>query len=203
MSARSDANLRIGLALFLLALGGTIAYGSLKPLREQRYDLHWRSTTTLALGPIGRAETTSGTEQYRGAEAVRMGLGLLAFGAMLITWSVALFRPGKVLAVVSLLCLSTMMILFFPPWRLLSDPSVMALYAVLALAAVFAFALDDAARRKVGKPLCIGLIVFALIVSHYSPGLVTGAVLGFWFAVFLAVNIAVLNPPISEEARHI
>lgn len=190
------------LGVVVLALGLGLGAAGVQSLRDTSYTLRWRSGAGAELGPLSLSKDASGSETLLGADAVRMGAGLLCAGALLLTWSAGLFfLPGRPwsrahvgLSAASLLFLVAALILIFPPWRVLSSPSSAALHGVLLLAAVFAFALNDKAKAASGKWICLALVAAGILLGRSSPGWTVGVVVGIFGALALAAHVALLNP---------
>src|SRR5439155_11511402 len=119
--------------LLLASFAILFCWGGAQAIATRTYRLEWREQGGLMLGPIivgGGAKR--GVDTYQGVDAIRMGVGFLAAGAMFGIWSATVlfcgligWRPagrlqmfGQSAAAASLLCLLLLSACFFPPWQL-------------------------------------------------------------------------------------
>lgn len=200
---------RFVLGVVLLGMGAAIAFQGVHSIRARSYALPWRSVTTWDLGPFSRSVQSQGVDLYVGKEATRMGLGLVASGVLLGLWGVALLggvgrpwgRRQATLSAASLVSLSAALVLFFPPWRIFSEPSCSALYAVLFVAVLLAFAVKPELRKVLAKGLVFGILGGAIVLEQVSNarGVCSGSILGIFSAFALAIHIVLLVPGLRKD----
>ena len=193
------------LALCLL-VGVTMLYQGRRAIRDRAYDLNYTegpgSTSTTSVNSGNRS--TPSTASYVGTEAVVFGTGLVAAGAMVLTWAVGLLfgmlgRVGvrmpqwvvRLLAVVSLLALLVACLGLFPPWRITTLP----LYPVVAaLTLAVVLPIPDQARKKV---LPAVLLAFVLAGIFYLPSFPFFA--GIFVFLIALTNFALVFPSLAAR----
>ena len=193
------------LALCLL-VGVTMLYQGRRAIRDRAYELNYRegpgsySTTSVGSG----IRSTPSTASYEGTAAVVFGSGLVAAGAMVLTWAVGLLfgvlgRVGlgvpqwlvRLLAVVSLLALLVACLGLFPPWHITTLP----LYPVVAaLSLAVSLPIPDAARKKVLPGV---LIAFVLAGIFYLPSFPFFA--GIFVFLIVIANFAMVFPSLAAR----
>ncbi len=205
------APLLMGLVLMLLAAG--LIWAGAGAIRENSWDMPWRSSGGVVLGPLPIVYSSSrtGVEAYRGTAAVRVGIGLSAFGVMLGIWSLSLLwtaakprvavqsSPGAgrgllptTLTMVSLACLLAGAIAFFPPWHIGVSAAPTALYTECLLAAILlAIPLT---RHRLRRWVLPAATVAAIVAGPFSTGCSVGIILGLFFGLGFAGHVMVLLP---------
>lgn len=175
--------------LILLGLGVALVLVGAKAVREHHYAFEWRSRT-----PVSEA---NGVKTYNGGEAVLMGTGFMAFGAMLATWGAALVlsfgghsRFLRVLGWFSFACLLAAMVCIYPPWKREDIP----FFAAVVLVDAFFFTVPDAHHQSLGRiffPLLIISILGAALLN-----IDTGAsmAIGLFVALGILAHLVTLFP---------
>jgi hypothetical protein len=138
-----------------------------------------------------------------------MGAGLAAFGVMLDIWGlsalwIAALPPlswrdpdtekrrliPTMLAVVSLVCLATATVAFFPPWQIGTSASATAFHATWLLGGtLLALPVTRGAMRRWGLP---GVILSAILAGWLSLGSAVGISMALIFSLFAASHILML-----------
>ncbi len=192
----------------LLGLAGaTLLLVGAGAIEQQSYDLNWEGTSSVGLGPIDiGAAQTHGRVEYRGADGIRVGVGLVAVGSMLVDWSGLLLwvyarrRVGGRLRVLRLLlgwlsfaCLIISVVSFFPPWRL----EAASFWAVLFLGSVAPLWL---VRKRASWSAGLFVIFVALTVAagYLSIEVSVGMFLGFWATLIGYIHLLVLGPALGK-----
>jgi len=179
--------------LFLLA--GAIVWVGWDAVRQHHYAFEWRSKTS------GGAE--HGTKTFDGAEAVRMGSGLISFGAMLAIWGLALIMsftgrassPGGSgyshgLAWLSFVCLVAAMICIYPPWQAQSIPFCF----VVVLVEVFFFTVPDASHQRWARLFFPALIVAMLVATSRDVDIGASMGIGLFASIGILAHLVMLFP---------
>ena len=205
LRSRGTAIARVVMAIALLPEAILFPWAGIRAIQAQSYDMPWRSSSGLVIGPIVFfGNSASGTEQYRGAAAIQMGVGLVASGMMFGIWTLSLFwsavrrttgtwsRVHTVVAVLSLGCLASATIAFFPPSHIGTTASSTALYAVLLLTCLVLLGHASTARARWRRWFFPFLIVTALVADHFSTGAAVGISMGLLVSLFAAAHVWML-----------
>ncbi len=188
------------MSVMLLALGGGVLWVGWVAIDRQHYEMNWKAS--------GLGGTSSGVLIFDGAAAVRHGIGLTAFGAMLVTWAVGvvigLARQHSLGLIMNLLigltwlsaaCLTTASICLFPPWRI---PGI-TFWMVVALVLGFAFALPYAIRKSWRGGFFIGLIGATMACGSINPGAGAGMAIGVLVSLLILVHTILLFPKLEKK----
>ena len=205
----------IGLVcLFLFLFGTAHLYLGTEAIRSGHFDGTWRSRKDFSLGPIvGRGAEQREEVHLRDSDAVRMGVGITALGAMLIHWGLGLFLPSlstRVLGLgmnkrkvamilLSLTLLLTTAICFCPPWRIGVDASSTTFWCTIAAYStitwrMFSRTAQPVDRKSVGRFVFIATAIAALAVGHFIGVAAIGIIFGFWLFVIAGIHIYFLTP---------
>ena len=194
-----------GLGLF----GGILLFLGARTIHQRSYNLHWEATQAGQVGFLG-IETghTSGVVEYRGAEAVRAGVGFVALGAMLVDWcglllwSHARRRTGdgrglvfrRLLGWLSFGCLVAGLGSFFPPWRL----HAVGFWAVVLVGSVAPPSLLQLRRASWNGSLFIALFAATIAASYLSIALGVGMFLALIATGIGYAHLLVLVPAFAK-----
>ncbi len=175
-------------------------------IRDRQYDLSWSAGGGLDVGPVRLGSAKQGVEQYRGLAAVRVGAGMAAGGAMLMTWGLALLLPSisarllgtgfnrrkAALTVVSLACLTTTVVSFWPPWRICLDLGPTGFWGTVVFYSV-GVGLLRKTGEAVGPWLILGPVVVAIALGSFFPGLCVGFISAIFVLLFTGVHVVLLT----------
>ncbi len=204
------AQLLMGLILLLTAMA--LLWAGAGAIRKKSLDMPGRSSGGAVLLPLHLGSfSRAGVEVYRGAAAVRAGVGVSAFGVMLAIWSLPIFwtaakphRAGQIssgagrgltstaLIIMSLACLIAGTIALFPPWHVGIRAAPTALYGEWLLAGVL-FGIPSTRKRALRWALPT-VVLAAIVTSPFSTGGALGIVMGLLLGVVVAVHIVALLP---------
>jgi hypothetical protein len=197
------------MAVVLLPPAVGLPWAGAKAIREKSIDWSWRAHGGIIFAPVHFGSfSQSGVEPYRGAAAVRFGVGLVSGGVMLGIWVLA-FLYGAIrvgvcapapandigpfwvtLASASLVCLTVATVAFFPPWHFGTHVAPTALYAEwLAAAVLFTVPWTRAQARRW---FCPAIILAAVVTSWLLIGIAVGLVLGLLIGILAAAHIAAI-----------
>lgn len=177
---------RVVFGLLLAGFGGLLVYGGLRAVSERSYEF--------------RSRFRASVERVEGTEAVRLGSGLAAFGALLALWGLALLPPPAPAwtarhAAVGWLSFALLLgsaITIFPPWRLPGSPLSIGLYASALMTLVVLW--QSEALSKYSSHLILAMLLAAIALSPFQPSATAGILLGVLLAVTLAFHVGVLVP---------
>lgn len=178
--------MRVVYGLLLAAFGGALVYGGVRAVSERSYEFRSRFRSEVA--------------RVEGAEAVRLGSGLAAFGALLALWGLALLPPpaptwtARHAAVgwLSFVLLLGSALLIFPPWRLQGSPLSIGLYGAALMTLVVLW--QSEALSKYSSHLILAMLLAAVAISPFLPTAAAGILLGVLLAVTLAFIFGILVP---------
>ncbi|HEX8913171.1 MAG TPA: hypothetical protein VF796_12500 [Humisphaera sp.] len=196
------------MAVVLVVLGTAFVTGGIGDIRSRTHTTTWRSGSSVGVGPIGvTGGQSSGVERVDGTDAVLMGVGFVAFGAMFIGWAAvcvtAIFGTawrrlpeGRRFRTAVSLCavLATLQLVgllgTFPPWRWAERPSSVGLWAsLLVLAATGAGIAMRWWPPSVGGWATLGSLVWAVASGTWlGPSAGTGAFVSLFAAILLFMH---------------
>jgi hypothetical protein len=211
-SARRS-NLPVWALLFVPAvlgiLGGIQLLAGIGAIQQQSYDLNWEATRTVHLGPLAVGEEqSSGVVEYRGADGVRAGVGLVALGILLLDWSGLMIwglvwcRTGRggrrlfrhLLGWLSFACLIVSLGSFFPPWRL----HAAGFWAVALLGSVAPPLLVWTRRPSWIGGLIVTLILLTVVAGYFGIALSVSLFLALIATLIGYVHLFVLVPALGR-----
>ena len=188
------------LAMILLGQGCIIGWVGWHDVSTGHYEMSWKSHGTFG--------GSNGVIEYQGADAVRMGVGLGAFGVMLFTWGSSLVagffesRPNGLLQKLKLLLgwvsfvtLSAGCICVYPPWNLAS----LSFYAVILITFgiwICSWA-TPLAFPGLGKVVFPGLIGLSIILSNFAQDISVGILLGIFASFGVLAHLFLLFPKLG------
>ena len=196
------------MAVFTLGPAAAATWAGVEVIRARAY-YEYGNNIAAGLAPANLVRAGKVVKQYRGADAVCLGVGLTALGAMLDVWGLALaasavnprfahrdpdlggrqFIP-TLLTIVSLALLVTLTTALFPPWQIGASASATALYAEWLVAGIV---LILPVTRHTGRGLLVPMVILAaMIVGWFSPGAFLGIGAGLFIGIGLAVHILML-----------
>ncbi len=199
--------------LLLLGFGGALVFLGATAISNEAFDLQWKATRMFSFGVAGVSQSSSGVTSYRGAAAIRMGIGLASAGAMLSLWgagmAVAAFRRlelkkadrpgrfGRVLACLSLGALFVAMFCFFPVWQINS---------LIFWTEVIAVPLIVIRLYRLCRPRWIPRLFFGLILAvvltdlvGLGPGCPVAIILGIFAMIFALGHVVYLFPDFADK----
>ena len=150
---------------------------------------------------------------YRGVEALEHGVGLVAGGITFGFWSLLLlwgststtnlksqWRPIYYLVFgISLICVTTSTIGFFPPWHVPFWPSCDAFYCVIGFLLFLACQRNGARIRFYSQRGFPSLIMAGILLASIWPGALAGVIGGIFLGVAIGFHVVMLIP----KARHL
>lgn len=115
----------------LLAIGLVIVWTGKKAIQSRQYQFEWEQNETVTAAPDKISySNTHGVDQFQGASAIRIGIGLANLGALFLVWGLggiwSTLRPANaylgittryIVCFVSLLLQTTALVCLFPPWQ--------------------------------------------------------------------------------------
>jgi hypothetical protein len=150
-----------------------------------------------------------GTLAYRGTDGVRAGVGLVAFGGLLMDWSALLWwglvrywtgrgafpvMAWQLLGWLSLTCLAVSLSAFFAPWELYA----VGFWTVMVFGSL-AVALLIHKRRGWHIFLLFGvLVVLTTVVGFFHLGLSVGMGLAVMAILILYIHLLLVVPTFGE-----
>ncbi|HEY1684765.1 MAG TPA: hypothetical protein VGG19_08385 [Tepidisphaeraceae bacterium] len=150
-------------------------------IRTKHYQSEWKQNGGLEVGPIGLGDPeTHGVDRYDGMMAIRMGIGLTAFGAMFILWGLGaawaflipsswrlLPRAGMVLCIFSAILQTTALVCVLPPWQRGRGiaPALWTTTIVLIFLILLTWKFGLERRMKLWNKVLVGLGLAAICVS--------------------------------------
>lgn len=194
--------------LMLLGFGGALVLVGATAISDKSVDFRWTSRRMFSIGIAGVSQATSGVASYRGAAAIRMGIGHASAGVMLGLWgaamAVAVFRHsdkkkankpgrfGRALACLSLGALLVAMFCFFPVWQL---------NGLLFWTEVIVVPLVIMRRSRWVGFLFPGLILTALLTDlvGLGPGFPVAIILGIFTTLFVLGHVLYLFPDFADK----
>jgi len=196
---------RLILAAGFLAVAGLLVTTGMRAIRTESYRFTGQSD--------GTGDSSGGTEDLEGVDAVEHGIGLTATGVMLILWSAALLwsicgplavvpewsRAHSVLTFLSLASLITAMIGFFPPWQIGQWGSSNGMYLTLAVYAYLGTVRDRSKLKELGQQVFPALIVTGIFVGMFWAGFMAGVLVGIFVGFGLVLHILLLIPKARAE----
>ena len=197
----SSRSARLLFGVVLLGLGIAVLAVGWDAIQRRHYEMEWK-----ARGPV---RLSHGVLTFNGAAAVRIGAGLVCFGAMLATWGLALTasfmrrdsaeaagkRSSRALAWISLACLVGAAGCIFPPWEWHS----LFFYAVVLAVGILARAMPDDKKRKLGGFVLPAVIGAAMVAAVVNPGAAVSILMGFLASLALLVHILLLFPKLQDR----
>lgn len=195
------------LALFACAF----CWGGVRAIATQRQEMTWREIYGFTIGPIGLVgRGRQGVEIYRGADAVRSGVGFIASGVIFGVWAATVLccgvigrqtsgKPGMIgqlATALSLLCLLLLSVCFFPPWQLWA----IWFWAELLVWAAFIVASARIPRvRDYGPWLGIGTVATAMVLGMLAvPGAFVGLALALFAFMIGFAHVLYLSPRLNS-----
>lgn len=199
--------------LLLLGFGGVLVSVGATAISSKAFDLHWQATRMFSFGGGGASQSSSGVASYRGAAAIRMGIGFASGGAMLSLWgagmAVAVFRRpelkkanrpgqfGRALACVSLGALFVAMFCFFPVWQV----NGLVFWTEVIAVPLIILRLNRLHRPRWAGRLFLGLILAAFLsdLVGLGPGCPVAIVLGMFAMLFALGHVLYLYPDFGDQ----
>lgn len=211
-SVRATVLVQVCLAAVLGMIGVPLFLVGANAVQTQTYNLAWRSHATVLFWNVAAHH---GIEHYQGTSAIRMGVGLMGFGGMLATWTLALVVcvitmlvrlrfpcwARQLFIICSLACLLTAVVCFYTPWMFGSQWVPTAFVGtVLYSGGVIWWC---AKRKSRGAVLFFSaMIALAIAAEALHPGIGAAVCLGFFTAIILLVHgMALLSWPTSKSAE--
>jgi hypothetical protein len=102
---------------------------------------------------------------------------------------------------VSLACLATAVIAFFPPWEIGVTPSSTALHTVLLLTFMVLVGIGRSARERWAQWFFPGLILVAVVARTFSNAVSFGIVMGLFVALVGAVHIMAVSSAVVPSDK--
>ena len=199
--------------LFIWLFGFIAVSEGIEAIRMRQFDLDWRYREGLHLGPVVQGgPVTERIEHYRGTAAIRMGVGISAFGGILVGWGLPLILTSispkvlgagfnvrkSALILLPLLFAVTAAVCLWPPWRVTVDPSPTAFYATVGVDLVLFW--WTVSKRRQARWIPPAIVVAALATGHFAPEVGAGILFGFVFSLLAGVHIYVFMR--SWRLRH-
>jgi hypothetical protein len=199
--------------VLLLLLGGAAVWAGARAIDQQQFEVRWRATRGFMVGPFGWAQSASGIDMLQGADAIRVGIGLSAFGSMFITWAIGLFsllfryrlqpepsRLGIVLGWISLTCLIVTCGSLFPFWKLwaLSFYLVVLLLSLLCVRGLRSSTVPPGIRLFFPAYI-VAVIVVSLLPMEQSRIQVGCLVVGLFVAFGGVAHVCTLIPSLRRK----
>ena len=190
------------MALMLMGFGVVIGIGGWKAVSTRHHEMTWKSRGTFS-------GSENGVNVYDGADAVRVGTGLMLGGLMLFIWGLVLARTGggggdgknvRLTAVgrattwTSLLCMLAGAGCLMPPWHLRN----LIFYGILVLPAMVLPALEEEFRKRWAGRLFVVLILTAIVCGRV---VMLRIALGIFAALFAAAHVMLLFPDLMKTDR--
>lgn len=197
--------------VFLLLFGCLIIYKGAQAISSHTTSLNWKTGRGIGIGPVGIGQAQRGTATWTGAEAVRMGIGFCAFGAVFIFSGVGMLASlvrGKVkqrpyfpvLTLLSGICLPIAGACFFPFWQVDTSPSIAGFYSVLAISVFAAVRLHmkkDCRFLRYLLPIAIMTTIIAETFFHIN--ILAGVGGGIFFAFGETVIYLVFQQALNKH----
>jgi hypothetical protein len=209
--------MRAILGLFVVGVGFAFGYLGYRAISAREFNLDWtRSRSSSISVPgirVGTSESIKGTTHWKGEEAVRLGAGFIALGAMFAVWGIGIGRPPRksgigywnALMITSLVCLATFVILAIPRWPRTPDSAATGCYGMILLIGLLALA----QRRKLASPRILGTLFTLLIIAAFaatrllpiSSNVIIGMGIGVLSSVLVAIHLELLGKSRRDEFR--
>lgn len=200
----------------LISIGIALAISGIHAIQHQSFDLQWKSGGGISVPGVNlQNQKMAGVLAFRGIDAIRFGIGLIASGSMFVIWGIGqivlIFKkpseladnkrrfanPSRLTIILgwpSLTCLLLSVGCFFPPWRIEAAP----LYGVAFVPLLLALRLEDMQRRRYARMFFPSVIATAIIVAPFRQDISFAMLAGFFVFIGLLFHLALLVPKVGK-----
>jgi hypothetical protein len=191
----------------LVGFGVIFILAGHQAIEQRSYDTTWRESRGISIG-IGELQghSSSGVAHFRGADAVRIGIGYVAWGALLALWGVLIiksaFRPSRMMAttparphgvalivgITSFAMLLTAQMCFFPVWQI---DGIVFWCVVVGMPVIVGLLLRTKKSKWTGIPFIV-LVVLAIVIPR--TGISLAIAMGVFGTFFCLAHVVFLFP---------
>lgn len=206
ISARAQAGFQLVFLVVCLAVGIGLVHEGRRALNDWAYTLEYTESSSWAAESAFGSHAEGKAVAYSGRQAAVFGVGLMAFGMMMLAWasglgSSVLGRAGievpsgatRAIGLVSLAGLLVGSIALFPPWR---RHTLLLYFVVLAFTLAVTLPIPDHLRKKV-FPAVVGAVVLLGLVGFPVFPIFAGV---FVF-IIAGANLLVLWPGLKDRVE--